>query len=188
MTDRRTLQAALLLLAVFASGVVGGAMLTRFVSAPHPPRHDGHPRRPGPGGPGGPPGPPQPARIAEMFQHQLQLDEQQTRVVAQAIEESQAETQRVFEEVRPRVEQSVQRSRERIRAVLNEDQRKRFDEMNAEMERHRPPGRRGPPGMGLGLPPPGGPGFGPPGPRGPPPPGEPPPDGTPPGEFPPPPP
>jgi hypothetical protein len=59
----------------------------------------------------------------------LDLTEEQQNVVREAMQESRRELRALQEEMGPRMDATFQKTRDRIRAVLNEEQRKELDEM-----------------------------------------------------------
>lgn len=147
---REHVVAATLALVVFGAGIALGALLTRDA-----------PRR-------GPP-PPNPAHhLTEV----LSLDDTQAEAVRAIFESLSTDLDALRAEIDPRVRARIDVADEAVRALLRDDQRARFDALQAE-RRARPP--RGPPGgPPHGPPPHGPPPHGPP-PHGPPPHGPPPP-------------
>lgn len=108
--------AGLVLLAAFAMGILAGAALLHMAQLSLGRPAFGRPGPPFPPGglPGGPPGPPP----LEHLKRELDLDRDQVRQIRVIIEES-----------RQRVREEVESTGDRIKAVLTEEQRKRFDDM-----------------------------------------------------------
>jgi Spy/CpxP family protein refolding chaperone len=135
---RIRLQGIMLLVLVFLAGGLSGAALMR-VSARGPEPH-GPPLMEGP--PGMTPG-----RIPPVFDRLGLSDDQRVRIQA-AFDGARPKSDSILGAALPAVRAIMDSLREEIRAILTEEQRKQFDEM----ERNRPPG-----GPGRGEPP-----FGPP--------------------------
>jgi len=108
-------KSALGVLLVFVLGLISGTALTTFV-------HLRAFSRPG-----------LPDRVAAIatrgLTRELELNEAQQKVVREAMEESRRELGALREEMGPRMDAVFEKARERIRACLNEDQKKRLDEM-----------------------------------------------------------
>src|SRR3990172_7446770 len=131
---------ALLLVAIFAAGVVAGAAVCRWAAPKSPP--------------GPPPGPPMPLPWRELGLAPAQ--EEKARVI---VDRYRPQLEAVVKETFPRIRALSDRMESDLREILSPEQRARLDELKA----RRPP--PGPPPPGAPPPPPGGPappGFGPP--------------------------
>jgi uncharacterized membrane protein len=73
----------------------------------------------------------------ENLRRNLNLDERQAGEVKTIIEKTRTDYRALKAEVEPRYDAIRQSARQQIRAVLNEAQQKRFDEMVAERDAHR---------------------------------------------------
>lgn len=96
-------------------------------------------------------------RFSEMLEHRLGLTPEQKTEIDLILREARAESDAIRDEIRPKVEEHMAATRERIEAVLTPEQREEFQRMH---ERHRGRAERfllGPPGhrpFGKGPPPP----------------------------------
>lgn len=90
-----------------------------------------------------------PGRTLERLSRELELTPEQRGEIGRILREEREELESLRRELRPRVEGRLERTRERIRSVLDPDQVDRFDEMRP----LRPPrGRRPGPGRQDGGP------------------------------------
>lgn len=123
-------QAWLLMLVVFLLGGVTGASVDRFWVLKNQP---GAPARGGDRGPG---------HMVERMKSDLNLTDEQTTAVRGVFADMRKEfPPSKFNEC-PGLKESREKSRERIRAILTPEQRKKYDEMNARrdaemQERHK---------------------------------------------------
>jgi Spy/CpxP family protein refolding chaperone len=130
---------ALLLVGVYALGVVTGAALLRWLGPGRPPRHHG------------PPG--MPPHFAE-----LSLTEEQAARVKEILERHRPELDAILAEAMPRAKTVYDAMDTETRALLTPDQQQRFDALKARRPTPRGFGPGGPPPFGPGGPPPFGPG------------------------------
>lgn len=144
---RIRLQGIILLIVVFVAGGLAGAALMRHRVPPPPP--------PGPelGGPppgmGGPPGM-GPGQIPPIFERLGLSDDQRTRIQA-IFREARPKSDSILKAALPAVRALMDSVRDEVRAVLTDEQRRQFDEMD--LTRPGGPLRPGEPRFG----PPGGP-------------------------------
>jgi Spy/CpxP family protein refolding chaperone len=73
-------------------------------------------------------------RMMERFSKELHLTPDQAQKVAKIMESTRAKFDTLHDEVRPRMEEIRNSSRQEIRNLLNTDQQKAFDQMNARWE------------------------------------------------------
>lgn len=85
----------------------------------------------------GHPGPPPPAEMARRLTRDLDLTESQSRAVEEILAERWSALGTLFERVDPEAQAIRRRADDRIRALLDADQRRRFDARVAEHERRR---------------------------------------------------
>lgn len=112
--------------AIFALGCATGALLDsayrlRAGAARHDSRGGGR----------------DPARAFEKLQRELNLDERQSAEVRGILDETRDEYHALRSETRPRFDAVRESARTRIRALLNPEQRQRFDARVAEMDARR---------------------------------------------------
>ncbi len=88
-------------------------------------------------GPARPPGPPTPDEMTRRLTRELSLSDAQARGVHDAIEARWAALGRLFERVDPEAEAIRKDADDRIRALLDPEQRRRFDGIVAEHEQRR---------------------------------------------------
>jgi len=162
---------------VFLVGILAGALATHLLYVRSFPRPGERPRLERPGLPGGPGVGP---RFLERLELQLGLTPQQRREIDEILRKSRTESDKIHDEMLPRVRAQLEGTRQRILEVLTPEQREEFERLRkehrgraerfflgGEMRPHRRgPGRRGPRGP---LPPPGPPPPGDEPPRAPPP-------------------
>lgn len=137
MTERfQKMKAAGLIVVIFGAGLVAGMAILRLTLPP--------PHMPPPHGPGGPSVHAGPEHVLRSFGKRLDLSDEQLNEVRKVLKGSHEEVEEIFSKVQPELEASFKRAQERIRAVLDEERAKRFDEMIEEWEhthkpRHHPP-------------------------------------------------
>jgi Spy/CpxP family protein refolding chaperone len=122
--------------ALFLVGVLTGALGMYVWES----RTSDGPPRPGPGmherGPRGGPGWGRGGRgFGERLMRDLDLSEEQRTAIDTIVAESRAEGERLRREFGPVLREHMQQTRERIREVLTEEQRERFDALNREHRR-----------------------------------------------------
>lgn len=141
--NRTRMLAVLLLVSVFAAGLVAGAAINHLTGATAEVRRGDGPRggRMGPGGPGG-----QPPSPAAMLARRLELTGDQREQVEAIFERRRQSTEVILSEFQPRIEAQRDSTDMEIRAVLTPEQTVEFDRIVAE----RPPA----PGPMGGPPPP----------------------------------
>jgi len=106
-------------LVIFAAGVVTGGLTIRF-TLPHPPQR--------PAGPGGFPDFGRRPDFLDRMQRELSLTDDQRKQIGDILHQSQDNTRKLWETIAPQARAEHERTRERIREVLAEEQRKKFDE------------------------------------------------------------
>src|SRR5262245_50390344 len=124
----RTIKAKLLVFAVFFIGILSGILIanfytTRVTSSPDP---------------ASPPDRTQRAqRDINKFYDYLGLDQNQREQMHKIGEETRRQFQELRQETHPRFEAIQEQSRARIRAVLNDEQRAKYDEFRRKMDERR---------------------------------------------------
>ncbi len=101
-------------------------------------------------GPPRPPGPPTPDEMLARFRRDLGLSDPQARAVRQVLDARWEALARLFDRIDPEAEAIRRDADDRIRALLDPEQRRKFDAQVAEHERRRAEirqrlGRAGPP-------------------------------------------
>jgi hypothetical protein len=133
LSRRRVAPWALAILLV-AVGALAGAALDRLAAGrPHPP------------------GPPTPQELTSRMSRDLALTDAQARAVRQILDERWAALGKLFERIDPEAEAIRREADARIRALLQPEQRARFETQVAEWERRRAEMRRR---LGRAPPPP----------------------------------
>ncbi len=151
---RESLLAGALLLGVFLLGAAAGVGVDRAMGRGPPPPAAPPPHAlpplPRPDGPqdGPPRGPPWEGLVRD-----LDLDERQAAEVRAAFDEARVVVDGVRARTRPEVDAAVGRAEARVRAVLTEPQRARFEALRRDRPMG-PPGFGGPPPMPPPMPPP----------------------------------
>ncbi len=115
-------------------GAAAGAALDRLAAGPERPR-----------------GPPSPDEIVARLTHDLRLSDAQAGDVRRIVEQRWSALGRLFERIDPEAEAIRTDADARIRAVLDDRQRARFDAQVAEIERRRAEMKRR---LGSAAPPP----------------------------------
>jgi hypothetical protein len=141
--------------ALVVSGVVIGALGT-FLALQRPGWHDAmRPPRPPPPPPRGP--------FTREMEERLDLSDEQMKGVQAILRESREESEAIRRELRPRLESQLDKTRARIAALLNPEQRAKFEQLVQEDRRRAerffiegppPPPRDGPPPPPWDGPPP----------------------------------
>ncbi len=108
----------LVLVVVFVLGSITGAALTGLYRA----RTGGRPDRNG---------------RFEKIRSELNLTEEQTKAVSAILDEARNEYRALRSELRPKFEEPRQKARTKIRALLNQEQQKKFDEIVAQHDAQR---------------------------------------------------
>jgi Spy/CpxP family protein refolding chaperone len=85
----------------------------------------------------GPPGPPPPGEVARRLTRDLDLTETQSRAVEEILAGRWRALRTLFERIDPEAEAIRKQADERIRALLDPEQQRRFDARVAEHERRR---------------------------------------------------
>ena len=122
----RSFKAKLLVFAIFALGIGAGVLLanfynTRMVGAPAPTAPDRN----------------QGQRDINKFYEYLGVTPEQREQMHKILEETRREFQDLQKETQPRYDAIREASRSKIRAVLNEDQLKKYDEFRKRMDERR---------------------------------------------------
>jgi ElaB/YqjD/DUF883 family membrane-anchored ribosome-binding protein len=112
-------------IALVLSGVIVGALAT-FLILERPER------RPMMGRPQPPPPSPRPGPFTRDMELRLGLSEDQLKQIHAILRESREQADDMRRELRPRLESHLDATRKRIAAVLNSDQRKKFEDMVSE--------------------------------------------------------
>jgi len=118
----RSIKAQLLVFAIFFLGIGTGVLIANFYTT----RVTAPPDRPN-----------QPARDINKFYDYLGLDSAQREQMHKIGEETRHEFQELRKETQPRFEAIQEQSRTKIRAVLNDDQRAKYDEFRRKMDEKR---------------------------------------------------
>ena len=127
---------------IFGAGVVTGGLLVKY-SVQTPPRPHGQANRAvQPISAGG-------IRIEFLrrAERDLNLTAEQREQVDKILAASQERSKKIMEPVQPKIREELQETREQFRAVLNPEQKMRFDELlkqqqqQRQREQHRPPPR-----------------------------------------------
>jgi Spy/CpxP family protein refolding chaperone len=125
--NRIKVQVWLVFLLVFGLGGLTGVSLDRIYqsryAAQRPPFH---------GGPGGP-GRGGPRRMLERMKQDLNLSDEQAEAIHKIFDESRKEGQNRLDAC-PGFKEARQRTQERIRAVLNSEQQKKYEEITKQRE------------------------------------------------------
>lgn len=133
--------AAALLAGLFLAGMAAGVGVDRLLLLPANPRFGG-----------GPPGPPH-----EMLQRELGLDDAQATKLRAIFDDARREAESIHQSSRPELDAIFERANARVRGLLTDEQRARFEELQKNRPPmppgRRPPGPR-PPGFPRGPPPP----------------------------------
>ncbi|MCX8090400.1 MAG: hypothetical protein N3I86_05610 [Verrucomicrobiae bacterium] len=135
-------------LVIFAAGVVTGGLLVNYVErdrpkAPRPTLRPGALRpaetRPAvgvrPDEPARPPGPagyiPRGLRLdlLERLQREVRLTPEQRERIEKILTEGQEKNRQLWERIQPEIRREIQQTHDRIRAVLNPEQREKFEEL-----------------------------------------------------------
>lgn len=83
------------------------------------------------------------ARVVERFTRELRLSPEQRDQLVRILDETGQRYQKLNEQVRPQYDEIRQSARQRIRAILNDEQRARFEEIVRKMDQgRREPERR----------------------------------------------
>ncbi|MBI3878852.1 MAG: hypothetical protein HY301_02155 [Verrucomicrobia bacterium] len=120
-------------LVIFGAGVVTGGILVHLTTPQKPPRAKA-------GNSGGSPvlnpkelrgvGTEQRREYLARLTRQLELTPEQSAKIDKTLHESQQHNKVIFDTIRPKLDDETHKVREQVRAVLNDDQRKKFDELN----------------------------------------------------------
>ncbi len=113
----------LMVLGVFALGCMTGASLSAYRLQAGNARHSKHK--------------PDAQEVFENLKHDLNLNDQQSVQVRAIIEQTRSEYRALRAEVRPRYDALRQNARTQIRALLTEEQQKRFETIIAEEDAKR---------------------------------------------------
>jgi hypothetical protein len=116
---------------IFGAGVFSGGLLVSLVERPHP---DNHRQQPVPAPPR------EPADIAprpevlktnfvQRLDEALQLSPEQKGEIEQIVAEGQERNRQLWQQIAPQVRGVAQDTRQRIRAVLTDEQKKQFEEL-----------------------------------------------------------
>jgi hypothetical protein len=128
---------------IFGAGVVTGGLLVRYLAIQTPPRSRAQANRPvQPISAGG-------LRIEFLrrVERDLNLTAEQREQIDKIITASQERSKKIMEPVTPKIREELQQTREQFRAVLNPEQKIRFDELlkqqqqQRQRDQHRPPVR-----------------------------------------------
>jgi Spy/CpxP family protein refolding chaperone len=125
----RAIKAKLLVFAVFFIGILTGVLIANFyttrvmTSSPDTPTSPDRTQRA--------------QRDINKFYDYLSLDPNQREQMHKIGEETRQEFQELRKETQPRFEAIRQQSRAKIRAVLNDEQRTKYDEFNRKMDERR---------------------------------------------------
>jgi hypothetical protein len=114
ISDKRW-KAGLMVVVIFVLGFIAGAMVPDLMSRPP----DGPPPRGPHGGPD---------QFMKQLTQELSLTPEQGRAIGQVLAETKGEFDRLQHEFRPRFKEIRGRSRDRIRAALNPDQKAKYEE------------------------------------------------------------
>lgn len=125
---------------IFGAGVVTGAFVVKYsVQTPARPQHPGVNRPVQPISAGG-------LRIEFLrrVERDLNLTADQREQVDKVLAASQERSRKIMEPVTPKIREELQQTREQFRAILNPDQKIRFDELlkqQQQQHQRRPPAR-----------------------------------------------
>jgi Spy/CpxP family protein refolding chaperone len=128
---------------IFGAGVITGGLLVKYsVQTPSRPKHDPANRAVQPISAGG-------IRIEFLrrVERDLNLTADQREQIDKVISASQERSKKMMEPIQPKIREELQQTREQFRAVLNAEQKIRFDELlkqqqqQRQREPHRPPQR-----------------------------------------------
>ena len=118
-------------LGLFLLGIVIGALGMHLYEGGRPARHFGR----GEGGSGGPAG-----GFLDRIEHELGLSSDQLERIEEIFlsgrDEAEALRRQVGEQVRPMIEEHMQRKHEEIAAVLTPEQQEKFEQLRHRFERH----------------------------------------------------
>jgi len=120
--NARSIKAQLLVFAIFFLGIGTGILIANFYTT----RVTGTPDLPN-----------QPARDINKFYDYLGLDPAQREQMHKIGEETRHEFQELRKETQPRFEAIQEQSRIKVRAVLNDEQRAKYDEFRRKMDERR---------------------------------------------------
>jgi Spy/CpxP family protein refolding chaperone len=122
-----TATATIVLVAVFAGGMLAGMLVERAILAPPAAEASPLATSPRPGS----------AQDRDRIAAELGLTAEQRERIDEILDEQQREIQAIMRETRPRTRQVVKDTRARIEEVLTPEQQARFEAMHAEMHRAR---------------------------------------------------
>lgn len=127
---------------IFGAGVVTGAFVAKYSVLQNPPRQaHAQSNRVQPISAGG-------IRIdfLRRVERDLNLTAEQREEIDKIIAASQERSKKIMEPVTPKIREELQQTREQFRAVLNPEQRTRFDELlKQQQQQHQRDQHRGPP-------------------------------------------
>ncbi|PYS32462.1 MAG: hypothetical protein DMG14_34500 [Acidobacteria bacterium] len=124
----RSIKAKLLVFAIFFTGIASGILIANFYTT----RVTGSPDASNPAGRAQ-----RAQRDINKFYDYLGLDPKQREQVHKIGEETRREFQELRKETQPRFEAIQEQSRAKIRAVLNDEQRVKYDEFRRKMDERR---------------------------------------------------
>jgi len=116
---------------IFGAGVFSGGLLVSYVVHPHPGNHRSQPAPP-------PPREPQDmaprpeilkTNFVQRLNDALQLSPEQKGEIEQIVAEGQERNGRLWQQIAPQVRGVAQDTRQRIRAVLTDEQKKQFEDL-----------------------------------------------------------
>jgi len=125
----RSMKAKLLVFAIFFMGIAAGILLANFYTTRVTGSPDSNPNTPD--------RTQRAQRDINKFYDYLGLDQSQREQMHKIGEETRHEFQDLRQETQPRYEAIQEKSREKIRAVLNEEQRAKYDDFRRRMDERR---------------------------------------------------
>jgi len=131
-------KAMFIALGIFSIGVVCGALGQRYLQqTERPPFYSDSARRGGP---------PRAERVLDIMTRNLTLTEEQRSTIGDILSESREEIGSIRAQIHKQMQSREATVKEKIRAVLTDEQREKYDTTLRRMERRRPPDHRPPPG------------------------------------------
>lgn len=123
-TNDLKLKVRLVILGVFLLGGVCGALGMRlYYSRTHAPSRESR-------------------SVSDRLKHDLSLSAEQTAALEKILENSSVEYRKIYDQIRPQMENARMNTRQQIRVLLSADQQKKFDQFTQEIDKKREEERR----------------------------------------------